>query len=72
MIDHDTLASALADEIAAQRQAALERCGIAVVSRDDWYVLLDGKTMMFRFDDESAAYTFAHELASEMIEAEMI
>lgn len=75
MIDHHTLASALAGEIAAQRQAALEQCGITVVKydgvfsadRDEWFVYrdLDG---IEAFGTEDEAYAFAHELASDLIE----
>lgn len=77
MVDPD----ALADEIAAQRQAALERCGITIAPWSwpgaDWptttqYAVIQDNQILnvFRTDDE--AYAFAHELAEEMFEAEMV
>jgi hypothetical protein len=70
-----SLADALADALAEQRHASLERCGITVVKydgvfsadRDEWFVYrdLDG---IEAFDNESDAYTFAYDLAGECIE----
>lgn len=75
MIDHDTLASALADEIAAQRQAALERCGIRVEPHSPlqdggyrFYGVQQDGVWLVGYMNEDVAWAMAHELASEMIE----
>lgn len=81
MIDTMDLSDALADEIAAQRQAASERCGITITAYvalteicnglPSWGVTQDGNHLgTFFFEDQ--AYTFAYEMANEQIEAEII
>lgn len=76
------LASALADEIAAQRQSALERCDIAIIELDlpvphcdglvRHYGVYQGVDCLDLFTDDDEAHAFAVEQAREQIQAEMI
>lgn len=61
--------------LAEQRSAMLERAGITVTAycgssnraHDDFYVCQDDVCVEI-FSDDDAAYTFAHELAGDLID----
>lgn len=69
------LSDALADEIAAQHAAALERCGIRVEPHSPlqdggyrFYGVKQGDVWLVGYMNEDVARAMAHELASDLIE----